>query len=458
MEENKSTNNNDKSGGKKKSANRSRIVLALLILLLLLLLLYLALRSSPGLPDDDGQAAADSLARVRRDSLARIDSLRVADSLARVEDSLSRLRELSDSLARAEDSVSRARLDSLARFGSQRAADSLARVRDSLSRVRDSLARIDAQRAADSLARLDDSLSRVRASADSLARLDSLARVRASADSARVADSLSRIVDPCLRDTLMPWVTPDPTGGLHRRAVNVKLIPNKPSCVIEWSLDGTDNWRPYDGSPIPISKNTVLYYRAVDECGRKMPVRSKRYVFDMTDISSRCPPDMELVKAGGREYCVDVYEWPNKRNVMPQSFVSLYQAMDSCFSVRKRLCTSDEWTAACAGPDNWAYLYGPAYEGSACVARDTAAQRSGSRPECRGYFGVFDMSGNLAEWTSTQAPQDRSFNNVMGGFWTSGSQSRCTDARYSYFPQNRHNPVGFRCCRDAGPPQTRSGR
>jgi formylglycine-generating enzyme required for sulfatase activity len=59
------------------------------------------------------------------------------------------------------------------------------------------------------------------------------------------------------------------------------------------------------------------------------------------------------------------------------------------------------------------------------------------------------MAGNLAEWTSTPSPQNSSFNNVMGGYWESGSQSRCADARYSYFPQNRHNPVGFRCCKDA---------
>jgi hypothetical protein len=40
---------------------------------------------------------------------------------------------------------------------------------------------------------------------------------------------------------------------------------------------------------------------------------------------------------------------------------------------------------------------------------------------------------------------------VMGGFWQSGPRSGCFDIRYSYFPQNRHNPVGFRCCKDIGP-------
>jgi formylglycine-generating enzyme required for sulfatase activity len=243
----------------------------------------------------------------------------------------------------------------------------------------------------------------------------------------------------------------DPSGGLHRQAVSVKLVANK-VCKVEWSVDGVKEWKVYDGKPISVSKPTTIYYKAVDSCGKKMDVRSKRYEFEMA--ASRCPTGMEIISVGGKEFCVDIYEWPNKKGAMPQPYVSLYQAMDSCFSVRKRLCTTEEWTTACGGPEKWKYLYGENYEWNTCVTRDTAVLRSGSRPECRGYYGVFDMSGNLAEWTSTPAPQDRSFNNVMGGFWASGSQSRCADARYSYFPQNRHNPVGFRCCADA-PPETR---
>jgi len=440
-------------------------VLFLLILLLLLLLLYLATRK--GGTDEVPVVADDLVAARMADSLSRLDSLRIADSLARLDslriaDSLARLLTVEDSLARLQDSLSR--LDSLSRVR----ADSIAAARagaravaDSLGRIRDSLARIDSLRIADSLSRrraVEDSLARAR---DSLARLDSLKRADSLARVQAAADSLARVVDPCLRDTLMPWVTPDPSGGLHRGAVAVRLTPNKAGLVIEWSMDGTGNWTRYDNQPVAISKNSTLHYRATDNCGRKMDARSKRYVFDTADRSSQCPPDMEHISADGKSFCIDAYGWPNRRGVTPGSFVSLFQAMDSCFSVRKRLCTSDEWTTACAGPEKWAYTYGNVYEGNSCVVRDTMAQRSGSRPECRGYFGVFDMSGNLGEWTSTTSPHDRSFNNVMGGFWASGSQSRCADARYSYFPQNRHNPVGFRCCRDVGqaePAGRRGGR
>jgi len=454
----------------------------------------------------DAALRAANAARVAADAAAR--AVAVADSLARIasgkggagsvgkdgKDGKDAAARAADSLARAAGSAAKAASDAAARAA--RAADSLAKLADSLAKLSDftgarraAEAAALAARAADSLAGVADSLAglsgtdaarraaaaavkaanaaraaadaaaRAVAVADSLARVaedaaraakasaDSAARVaKAAADSAARADSLSKLVSPCAKDTLLPWVTPDPSGGLHRKAVAVKLTANKKS-VIEWSFDGRD-WRVYDGKLINISKAATLHYRATDSCGKKMDARSKRYEFDMADRSGQCPQDMEYVKVGGKEFCVDAYEWPNRKGAVPQAYVSLYQATDSCFSQRKRLCTSDEWTSACGGPSGWKYLYGDSYEGNACAARDTAVQKSGSRPECRGYYAVFDMSGNLSEWTSTAAPQDRSFNNVMGGFWASGTQSRCADARYSYFPQNRHNPVGFRCCRD----------
>jgi formylglycine-generating enzyme required for sulfatase activity len=59
------------------------------------------------------------------------------------------------------------------------------------------------------------------------------------------------------------------------------------------------------------------------------------------------------------------------------------------------------------------------------------------------------MSGNLLEWTGTVSRGNPGFYNVLGGFWQSGVRSSCFDIRSSYFPQNRQNPVGFRCCKDA---------
>jgi len=262
------------------------------------------------------------------------------------------------------------------------------------------------------------------------------------------ADTTAVTADPCASDTVAPWVYPDPSGGLHRGPVSVSFSANKP-CRIEWKSADGNPWTLYAGRPLLVESTLVLTYRATDTCGRDMEVRQEAYDIAVRQPHPRCRPDMEYVSIGSTEFCIDVYEWPNRRKQRPTAYVSIYQAMDSCYAAGKRLCTTEEWRLACAGPYGWAYPYGSKYEPRACATRDTMALASGSRPECRGYLGIYDMSGNLLEWTNTRAAGDNRFYNVMGGFWESGSQSGCFDARYSYYPQNRHNPVGFRCCSDA---------
>ncbi|MBD3320455.1 MAG: SUMF1/EgtB/PvdO family nonheme iron enzyme [Chitinivibrionales bacterium] len=253
---------------------------------------------------------------------------------------------------------------------------------------------------------------------------------------------------PCTQDTTAPWVYPDPSGGLHRQKITVALHATEP-CTIEWKLNDDTEWKKYTDEPISVTATTTLYYRGTDSCGNQMPPTHKQYEIVLSKPSEYCPEDMEYIKVGSVRFCIDRYEWPNKRGVKPDSYISVYQAMDSCFSVDKRLCSMDEWIIACSGPYSWKYPYGNSYQQNACATRDTTVRKSGSKRVCRGYFDVYDMSGNLAEWTSTRSAKDPQYYNVMGGFWKSGIHSSCNSIRYSYFPQNRHNPVGFRCCSDA---------
>jgi hypothetical protein len=256
--------------------------------------------------------------------------------------------------------------------------------------------------------------------------------------------------DPCDGDTVPPWAYPDPSGGLHRGTVSVFFGATKP-CIIEWKADSSAPWKTYARDTIRITATTTLFFRAQDSCGNRMEEREEYYEIQAKETSRFCPGDMEYVKVGETRFCIDHYEWPNRKNAAPLSFVSIYNAMDSCAGARKHLCTSDEWTLACTGPYGWKYPYGAAYEPHACVSHDTTARPSGSRPECRGYFEVYDMAGNLAEWTDTRSNRNSQFYNVKGGFWESGPHTGCFDVRYSYYPQNRHNPVGFRCCAKAAP-------
>ncbi len=254
--------------------------------------------------------------------------------------------------------------------------------------------------------------------------------------------------DPCEFDTIPPWVFADPSGGLHASAPSVELRSDD-YAVIEWRFGDEVEWKSYRGSPIPVTENAQLVFRAFDDCGNMSEIRSEEYDLGGGPDEAHCPGGMTYIEISDVRFCIDTYEWPNKKGARPRAFVSIYQAMDSCFTVGKRLCTTEEWSLACAGPYSRPYPYGDVYEPRACNTQDTTLARSGSCPECRGYFGVQDMSGNLAEWTDTRSSRNRQFYNVMGGFWATGSNATCRNERYSYYPQNRHNPVGFRCCADA---------
>lgn len=249
---------------------------------------------------------------------------------------------------------------------------------------------------------------------------------------------------PCETDTSELWIYPDPSGGLHRLSQKIHFYSNRP-CKIFWRHKGVDDWIEYDGSEVEINSTKTVQFMGVDTCGREMTLREEYYEIEQ-EVTSVCPKGMAHVKLGDASYCVDIYEWPNKKGVRPVGYVSLYQAADSCFSVGKRLCTADEWFLACSGPFSAVYPYGNSYEERACITADTVVHKSGSKAECRSYFGLYDMSGNLQEWTDTRSSENNRFNYVAGGFWSSGIKSSCRERRYSYYSQNRHNPVGFRCC------------
>lgn len=268
-------------------------------------------------------------------------------------------------------------------------------------------------------------------------------------DSAGAADrrALPVELDECSRDSSELWVYPDPSGGLHSTPVRVLFSANR-KATINYRTRQDTVWRIYAGSEILIDATTTLDFDAIDSCGKVMERRSEYYEIIEQKAGAVCPKGMEQVTLGTMNFCVDRYEWPNRKGVKPSAFVSYYQASDSCFAAGKRLCTADEWGVACSGPYSWKYSYGQRYERYGCVTHDSLARESGSRPECRSFYGVYDMSGNLLEWTSTKSVEKGSFYYVTGGFWESGPKSGCFDKRYSYYPQNQHNPVGFRCCRD----------
>ena len=206
-----------------------------------------------------------------------------------------------------------------------------------------------------------------------------------------------------------------------------------------------------------------------------------------------CPAGMVLVDT----FCVDRYEaaliddtagnngaaWSPYFNpgatavhavsaqfAVPQGYISQVQAAAACTAAGKRLCTDSEWLRACQGPSTTTYPYGNSYVSGAC--NDTRAtnpvidyfgffdptglnhpclnqlrpglNRAGTDPACVSVEGVFDLAGNLNEWTADAAGTFRGGDYVDDTINGNGCLYTTTAHDTSYHDYS----TGFRCCAD----------
>ena len=125
-----------------------------------------------------------------------------------------------------------------------------------------------------------------------------------------------------------------------------------------------------------------------------------------------CGDEMTMISPPG--VCMDRYEASRGNGdkaesvagAMPWTNLSWKDAQAACEAAGKRLCTKDEWTAACKGPPpGRAYPFGDTYEPGACNAKENGSPLpvpTGSMKRCTGAFPeLYDLVGNVWEWTST---------------------------------------------------------
>jgi len=151
-------------------------------------------------------------------------------------------------------------------------------------------------------------------------------------------------------------------------------------------------------------------------------------------------------------FCIDEYEYPNRKGEQPMVNVSWGDAKKQCEKKGKRLCQEQEWEKACKGPQNLRFPYGDAFDPNACNTEkkggdDREISGAGMFPLCNSGYGVKDLSGNVAEWTDTQfagaGHPDRT--QKGGSFDRPDYAARCS-ARRSGAPSAKAPEVGFRCC------------
>jgi hypothetical protein len=215
-----------------------------------------------------------------------------------------------------------------------------------------------------------------------------------------------------------------------------------------------------------------------------------------------CPPEMAAIE--GR-YCIDKWEAslvemgdrPDGRGdhtfspfdvvdghavravsvpgAFPQAYVSGGQAKTACERAGKRLCSPMEWRKACVGPKTLTYGYANTRAHGACndagrspmlalfgtsVLAEPAGwdpfkmndsrlnqlpgslARTGSHADCTNEYGVYDMVGNLHEWTSDPN------GTFQGGYYldTKLNGEGCTYRTTAHDFEYHDYSTGFRCC------------
>jgi hypothetical protein len=171
-------------------------------------------------------------------------------------------------------------------------------------------------------------------------------------------------------------------------------------------------------------------------------------------------------------YCIDRFEYPNRRGAYPWIMVNWMEAKALCAQDGKRLCTEAEWTFACEGEEAMPYPYGYTRDAEACVIdhpwrlvdaallspresdhalaeldRLWQGEASGARPRCRSPYGVYDMTGNVDEWTTSVVPGERP-SILKGGYW-GPVRNRCRPSTRVHGEDFMYYQQGFRCCADA---------
>jgi formylglycine-generating enzyme required for sulfatase activity len=153
----------------------------------------------------------------------------------------------------------------------------------------------------------------------------------------------------------------------------------------------------------------------------------------------------------------------------PVVYVSWAEARDFCAFVGGRLPTEAEWEhAARGGNANGIYPWGDVYSpdhanGGGTAGKDTWGQSAAAGSFAPNAHGLYDMIGNVWEWTAS-VYRDNPFHGddggsdltsrkarvVRGGSWWEEPRYLRASMRSSAAPGGRVYDIGFRCARDGG--------
>lgn len=174
------------------------------------------------------------------------------------------------------------------------------------------------------------------------------------------------------------------------------------------------------------------------------------------------------------------HSFPSDRGRHPAVNITWDKAEAYCKWAGKRLPKEEEWEKAARGHDGRIYPWGDEFNKSACnsyesgfggnarvgqfTTETSGATAFGGTTEVGIYkdgkspYGVYDMGGNVWEWTDSWYNKERNLRTIKGGSWLSPSVNIRSAIRLGENPNMVANDYGFRCVTDYRSQESEAGK
>ena len=178
--------------------------------------------------------------------------------------------------------------------------------------------------------------------------------------------------------------------------------------------------------------------------GRESPRSLPAFYIDVHEVTQA---DYERVTGHNPSF----FKGPER----PVEKVTWFEARDYCKRIGKRLPTEWEWEKAAKAGTTSLYYWGDAPDPDFAWFKDNAGKQTHPvGQKTPNALGLFDMAGNVWEWTASDHPAGGKIQ--RGGSWRNTGRSLASSRRITSLPHFRYHYVGFRCAASveagAGPP------